>query len=72
MLAGFDDYKKIRSDPSLKALQGEEQFSKLLNKVILPAAGRCCGAATPPRCSLSVAVVEECTDLSDCVCARKP
>lgn len=31
MSAGFDDYKKIRSDPSLSALQGEA-FNKLLDK----------------------------------------
>ena len=32
MSVGFDDYGKIRKDPSLKALQGSEKFKKLLDK----------------------------------------
>jgi hypothetical protein len=32
MSVGFDDFSKIRSDPSLKALQGSDKFKKLLDK----------------------------------------
>jgi hypothetical protein len=33
MSVGFDDFGKIRKDPSLKALQAAEGFKKLLDKV---------------------------------------
>jgi hypothetical protein len=32
MSVGFDDFRKIRSDPSLKALQASDKFKKLLDK----------------------------------------
>lgn len=32
MSVGFDDFAKIRSDPSLKALQSSDKFKKLLDK----------------------------------------
>lgn len=32
MLAGFDDYKMVRSDPSLTFLRESDQFEKLMSK----------------------------------------
>ncbi len=32
MSVGFDDFKKIRTDPSLRALQASDKFKKLIDK----------------------------------------
>jgi len=32
MSVGFDDFEKIRQDPSLRALQASDKFAKLLDK----------------------------------------
>ena len=38
MSVGFDDFRKIRTDPSLKTLQQSDKFKKLLDKVRTPVA----------------------------------
>lgn len=44
MLVGFDDFAKIRSDSSLKALRESERFNKIMDKfdepLINPAAAK--------------------------------
>ena len=54
MSVGFDDFRKIRTDPSLKQLQQSDKFKKLLDKArsrftLLPPCVAPVGCAPPPR-----------------------
>ncbi len=55
MSVGFDDFGKIRKDPSLKTLQAAEGFKKLLDKVRACLRGR-------------AACVDGCGCVCGCVC----
>ena len=66
MSVGFDDYSKIRKDPSLKALQGSEKFKKLLDKA-RRRGGSCAGGGCGDVCACAAM---QCSDaMLACVAA---